>query len=83
MSNIYEGIDLQTIDIKSLTDEQWIALKRHIIRKAHAERSKAIGALFARLKPSGGGWRKAIMRASEIISLAPKVQADGPTVKGG
>jgi uncharacterized protein YjiS (DUF1127 family) len=35
--------DLATIDIRSLSTEEWIALKRQIIRRAHSERDKAIG----------------------------------------
>ena len=92
MFNINEGIDLQSIDIKSLTNEQLMALKQHLIRKAHIERSKAIGAMFVRLRPSRIDWRKAIVRASAITQLATVVLAPsgadaksnhGPTVKGG
>ena len=46
MTEFHDGTDLQAIDIKSLTNEQWIALRRHIIRQAHAERSKVIAAAF-------------------------------------
>ncbi len=37
------GFDLEKIDIRSLSPEEWIALKTQIIRRAHSERDKAIG----------------------------------------
>lgn len=36
------GFDLATIDIRSLSHDEWIALKRQIIHRAHSERDKAI-----------------------------------------
>ncbi|OKO83733.1 hypothetical protein AC629_22350 [Bradyrhizobium sp. NAS80.1] len=35
-----------SIDLESLSPKEWEALKRRIIRRAHAERAQAIGAMF-------------------------------------
>ena len=37
------GFDLEKIDLRSLSPEEWIALKTRIARRAHSERDKAIG----------------------------------------
>lgn len=41
------GFDLEKIDLRSLSPEEWIALKTRIIRRAHRERDKAIGGALA------------------------------------
>lgn len=38
-----DHIDLSTIDLRSLSPEQWTALKKEIDRRAHRGRDRAIG----------------------------------------
>ena len=42
-------LDIRTTGISALTPEQWDALKRHVIRRAHEERAQVISEMFARL----------------------------------
>lgn len=42
-------LDLQAIDLKSLSPDEWSALKQNLIRRAHQERSQQVAALAARL----------------------------------
>ena len=42
-------IDLQNLDYRTLTHEQWELLKRQVIRRAHAERAKVVRRIFAAL----------------------------------
>jgi hypothetical protein len=39
--------DLSRIDLKTLTPEQWVALKREVNRRAHAERAEVLRELVA------------------------------------
>ena len=42
-----DALDIGTIDLKALSPEEYMALKQRIIRRAHAERTQAIKAMFA------------------------------------
>ena len=42
-----DAFDIGTIDLKALSPEEYLALKQRIIRRAHAERTQAISAMFA------------------------------------
>ena len=44
-----DDFDIQAIDLAALTPAQWEALKQRLIRRAHAERSRVIGEMFAQL----------------------------------
>jgi uncharacterized protein YjiS (DUF1127 family) len=48
-------------DYRSLTPEQWVELKRCIMREAHAARAQSLRALYqpvlGRLRSAGIGWR--------------------------
>lgn len=56
--------DLSAIDFRSLTPDEWDALRRRIIREAHRERARVIhGAVVALIL-----WlRRAIMRAWKAV----------------
>jgi hypothetical protein len=41
-----DTFDIATIDLKALPPSEWVALKRRIIRRAHAERTQEIRAMF-------------------------------------
>ena len=41
--------NLSTIDMRTITPEEWEAVKREALRRAHAERAKAMRYLIKRL----------------------------------
>lgn len=41
--------DLSTIDVRSLSPEEWDAVKREVVRRAHAERASMLRHVIARL----------------------------------
>jgi hypothetical protein len=42
--------DLSAIDIRTITPEEWEAVKREVLRRAHAERAKVMRDLIKRLR---------------------------------
>jgi hypothetical protein len=45
----HDEIDLRGLDLRALTPEQWLPLKKQIIRRAQVERAKAIREMFGRI----------------------------------
>jgi hypothetical protein len=59
--------DLSATDLRTISPEQWHALKREVIRRAHAGRSEAIGALLRWL---GSCWQIGNKRRDRAIRTA-------------
>src|SRR3954469_819126 len=57
----HEPLDIHAIDIRSLNPEQRHALKRVMIRRAHAARMAAFGRAFARVRGLAGWLRPAVL----------------------
>jgi hypothetical protein len=51
-SNLSE-LDLSTVDTHTITVREWAAVKREVVRRAHAERANVIRGLIQRFRP---GW---------------------------
>jgi uncharacterized protein YjiS (DUF1127 family) len=64
----HEPLDIRAIDIRSLRPEQRTALKRVMIRRAHAARAAAIGRAFARVC-----WLARWLRPAVLTSLIDQV----------
>jgi hypothetical protein len=69
-----DEIDIATIDLRSLTPQQWTALKRQVIRNAHAERSQVARVLFGSLF----GW----LRRSARTTRATATHDTGVSYRG-
>ena len=44
-----DEIDLTNLDYRTITHEQWTLLKAQVVRRAQAERAKAVREMFDRL----------------------------------
>ena len=42
-----DAFDIATTDLKALSPEEYVALKQRVVRRAHAEHTQAINAMFA------------------------------------
>jgi hypothetical protein len=63
--------DNQTIDIRGLTADEWDALRRRIVRRAHAERARVIGEMLSAF----GSWlRQKARRALPVVQLEPAME---------
>jgi hypothetical protein len=58
--------DLSTIDMRTLGPEEWAAVKREVVRRAYAERTKVLRQLIGWLRSRwsarsthADGWRRA------------------------
>ena len=60
-------IDLQNLDYRTLTHEQWELLKRQVIRRAHAERAKVVRRIFAALV----SWRQKTVQIGVPHACSP------------
>jgi hypothetical protein len=62
-------VDLSAIDTREITSDEWEAVKREAIRRAHAERARVVRDLAKRL---WCGWQAA---SSEAVSWSRRVRA--------
>lgn len=70
--------DLSTIDIRSLSPEEWHAVKREVVRRAHAERATMVRVAIARLRSWWGNrkrQRTAAARPVGSLRLYPAARA--------
>lgn len=70
--------DLSTIDIRTLSPEEWHAVKREVVRRAHAERATMVREAAARLQSWWGNRkqeRPAPARAARSLRLYPTARA--------
>lgn len=73
-----EESDLSTIDIRSLSPEEWHAVKREVVRRAHAERATMVREAIARLRSWWGNrkrQRPAPARPAGSLRLYPAARA--------
>jgi hypothetical protein len=62
-------LDLSTIDVRTLTPEEWDAVKREAARRAHAERAKLMRGLVKELR---SWWQDHKRRRDPVVRAGKK-----------